>query len=134
MNIQIPYNELSDFLRQRFNQDLVLSCVDEHTISIGKEIKVAMLRKLVAVNLTVKQVSGNDVTLAYNGGMGLDLLVKAALKYFRERMGGLVDEREGNTLVVHLQKIDQLKDALKAVVLRGLSFDKANANVQLQMR
>lgn len=134
MNIQIPYNELSGFVRDRFNQDLVMACVDERTISVGKEIRVAMLRKLVSVNLTVKQVSDNDVTLVYNGGMGLDLLVKAALKYFKEKMGGLVKEREGNTLVVHLQKIDQLKDALKAVSLRGLAFDKTNANVQLQMR
>lgn len=134
MNIQIPYNELSGFVRDRFNQDLVMACVDERTISVGKEIRVAMLRKLVSVNLTVKQVSDNDVTLVYNGGMGLDLLVKAALKYFKEKMGGFVEEREGNTLVVHLQKIDQLKDALKAVSLRGLAFDKTNANVQLQMR
>ena len=134
MNIQLPYNELSGFVRDRFNQDLVMACVDERTISVGKEIRVAMLRKLVSVNLTVKQVSDNDVTLVYNGGMGLDLLVKAALKYFKEKMGGLVEEREGNTLVVHLQKIDQLKDALKAVSLRGLAFDKTNANVQLQMR
>ena len=134
MNIQIPYNELSGFVRDRFNQNLVMNFVDEKTISIGKEIRVAMLSKLVSVNLTVKQVTGNDVTLVYNGGMGLDLLVKAALKYFKEKMGGLVEELDGNTLVVHLQKIEQLKDALKTVALGGLSFDKANANVQVQMR
>lgn len=134
MNIQIPYNELSGFVRDRFNQNLVMNFVDEKTISIGKEIRVAMLSKLVSVNLTVKQVSGNDVTLVYNGGMGLDLLVKAALKYFKEKMGGLVEELDGNTLVVHLQKIEQLKDALKTVELGGLSFDKTNANVQVQMR
>ena len=134
MNIQIPYNELSGFVRDRFNQNLVMNFVDEKTISIGKEIRVAMLSKLVSVNLTVKQVSGNDVTLVYNGGMGLDLLVKAALKYFKEKMGGLVEELDGNTLVVHLQKIEQLKDALKTVALGGLSFDKTNANVQVKMR
>lgn len=134
MNIQIPYNELSGFVRDHFNQNLVMNFVDEKTISIGKEIRVAMLSKLVSVNLTVKQVSGNDVTLVYNGGMGLDLLVKAALKYFKEKMGGLVEELDGNTLVVHLQKIEQLKDALKTVALGGLSFDKTNANVQVQMR
>ena len=134
MNIQIPYNELSGFVRDRFNQNLVMNFVDEKTISIGQEIRVAMLSKLVSVNLTVKQVSGNDVTLVYNGGMGLDLLVKAALKYFKEKMGGLVEELDGNTLVVHLQKIEQLKDALKTVALGGLSFDKTNANVQVQMR
>ena len=134
MNIQIPYNELSGFVRDRFNQNLVMNFVDEKTISIGKEIRVAMLSKLVSVNLTVKKVSGNDVTLVYNGGMGLDLLVKAALKYFKEKMGGLVEELDGNTLVVHLQKIEQLKDALKTVALGGLSFDKTNANVQVQMR
>ncbi|MBR2773046.1 MAG: hypothetical protein IKD78_13750 [Bacteroidales bacterium] len=134
MNIQIPYNELSGFVRDRFNQNLVMNFVDEKTISIGKEIRVAMLSKLVSVNLTVKQVSGNDVTLVYNGGMGLDLLVKATLKYFKEKMGGLVEELDGNTLVVHLQKIEQLKDALKTVALGGLSFDKTNANVQVQMR
>ena len=134
MNIQIPYNELSGFVRDRFNQNLVMNFVDEKTISIGKEIRVAMLSKLVSVNLTVKQVAGNDVTLVYNGGMGLDLLVKAALKYFKEKMGGLVEELDGNTLVVHLQKIEQLKDALKKVALGGLSFDRANANVQVQMR
>ena len=134
MNIQIPYNELSGFVRDRFNQNLVMNFVDEKTISIGKEIRVAMLSKLVSVNLTVKQVAGNDVTLVYNGGMGLDLLVKAALKYFKEKMGGLVEELDGNTLVVHLQKIEQLKDALKTVALGGLLFDKANANVQVQMR
>ena len=134
MNIQIPYNELSGFVRDRFNQNLVMNFVDEKTISIGKEIRVAMLSKLVSVNLTVKQVSGNDVTLVYNGGMGLDLLVKAALKYFKEKMGGFVEELDGNTLVVHLQKIEQLKDALKTVALGGLSFDKTNANVQVQMR
>ena len=134
MNIQIPYNELSGFVRDRFNQNLVMNFVDEKTISIGKEIRVAMLSKLVSVNLTVKQVSGNDVTLVYNGGMGLDLLVKAALKYFKEKMGGLVEELDGTTLVVHLQKIEQLKDALKTVALGGLSFDKTNANVQVQMR
>ena len=74
----------------------------------------------------------DNMAIGVKGGLPWHL--SADLKYFKEKVGGLVEDLDGNTLVVHLQKIEQLKDALKTVAIGGLSFDTTNANVKLQMR
>lgn len=131
MRLQIPYSMVEDFVRKRYNQDLTLSYVSEDTIAVSKEVKI-IVSKNVAVNVSVLQVTGSDIMLSYQACMGIDLIIKGALSWFKDTVSGMADILNDNKIQIHLHKIPQLGNVLKKVELQGVNFEERYINVLFQ--
>ena len=123
MYLQISYSELESIIREKTGQSVEIGYVDPQTIKIRKEIKVFIAKKKISVNVEVLQVAGTDLILKYDAGLGLEMAAKGVLIFFKESLGCLVEEKDQNTLVVHLSQIEKLKRLLSAVDLQTISFD-----------
>jgi len=132
MRLQIPYSMVEDFVRKRYNQDLTLSYVSEDTIAVSKEVKI-IVSKNVAVNVSVLQVTGSDIMLSYQACMGIDLIIKGALSWFKDTVSGMADILNDNKIQIHLHKIPQLGNVLKKVELQGINFEEQYINVLFQI-
>lgn len=130
MKLQIPYNELEAFLMKKYNQEVKLGVVDEKTMSVTKKVVI----KDATINISVDQVAGNDITLSYQAGFGIEWIIKGALMWFKESIKDFVEELEDNKLLIHLDKIEQLDNALEKIELQAIGFDEANANVAFKAK
>ncbi len=130
MKLQIPFKELEAFVTKKYNQQVKLGFVDEKTISVTKKVVI----KDATINISVDQVTGNDISLSYQAGFGIEWIIKGALMWFKETISGFVEELEGNRLLLHLDKIEQLDNALEKIELLAISFDEANANVAFKAK
>ena len=130
MNLQIPYKELEAFLMKKYNQEVKLGFVDEKTISVTKKVVI----KDATINISVDQVAGNDISLSYQAGFGIEWIIKGALMWFKETIKDFVEELEDNKLLIHLDKIEQLDNALEKIELQAIGFDEANANVAFKAK
>ena len=54
--------------------------------------------------------------------------------WFKETISGFVEEQEENKLLIHLDKIEQLDNALEKIEFQSISFDEANANVAFKAK
>ena len=80
-------------------------------------------------NVSVLQVTGNNITLGYQVGIGIDWIIKIALSWFKNTSSGQVDILSNNKIKVHLSKIPQLKNVLKQIALQGINFDEGYINI-----
>ena len=125
MKLQIPYNELEAFLMKKYDQEVKLGFVDEKTMSVTKKVVI----KDATVNISVDQVTGNDIMLHYQAGFGIEWIIKGALMWFKETISGFVDEQDENKLLIHLDRIEQLNNMLEKIEIKAVSFDDLNVNV-----
>jgi hypothetical protein len=129
MNLQIPYKELEAFLMKKYNQEVKLGFVDEKTISVTKKVVI----KDATINISVEQVAGNDISLSYQAGFGIEWIIKGALMWFKESIKDFVEELDENKLLIHLDKIDQISGMLDKIEILDITFDKVNANVAFKV-
>ena len=129
MNLQIPYKELEAFLMKKYNQEVKLGFVNEKTISVTKKVVI----KDATINISVEQVAGNDISLSYQAGFGIEWIIKGALMWFKESIKDFVEELEDNKLLIHLDKIDQIDAMMDRIEILDITFDKVNANVAFKV-
>jgi len=134
MNIQIPYREIEDYVERKYRQSVRLTNVNNNTFCVSRDMKVLFATKTVSINLSVIQVVGSDITLSYQAGFGIELLVKGALVWFKEQMTGVVEESGNNQLVVHLAEIQQLKKTFSVIYVQDVNFSQKDINIQLFLR
>lgn len=128
MRLQIPYSVVEDFVRKRYNQDLTLNYVSGNAVAVGKEVKM-IVTKNVTVNISVVQVTGDDITLSYQAGMDAGLIIKGALAWFKDAVSSVADVQDGNNIKIHLDRIPQMENVLKQIVLQGITFEEQYINV-----
>lgn len=130
MKLQIAYKELENFVQEKFKQQIGLAYANAHTISVTK--KMWMMDFIV--NVSVDQIAGNDIMLRYQANMGLEMIIKGALMWSKEKIAGFVEEQEDNKLLIHLDKIEQLKKALERIEIQSIGFDEENINATLKVK
>lgn len=133
MRLQIPYHELVLYISRNFQQEQVsqigLAYVDESTIKLSAVVKLFIFSKAVDVNITVKEVKGSDVILSYQSGKLIELMVKGWLKWFGDAVKDILEEQDNNTLLVDLNKIEQLKPVLEKVEIQSINFEPDYINL-----
>ena len=129
MRLQIPYGELEAFLMKKYDQQVKLGFVDEKTISVTKKVVI----KDATISISVDQVAGNDISLSYQAGFGIEWIIKGVLMWFNESIKDFVEELEDNKLLIHLNKIDQIGGLLDKIEILEITFDEVNANVAFKV-
>ena len=129
MRLQLSYKELETFLMKKYNQQVKLRFVDEKTMSITKKVVI----KDATVHISVDQVAGNDISLSYQAGFGIEWIIKGTLMWFQETIKDFVEELEENKLLIHLSKMDQIGGMMDRIEILDVTFDDANANVAFKV-
>ena len=137
MRLQIPYNELEQFLSENFQQKMVskirLAYVDESTIQVSAvvkiKLKVAEATIPVKEKVSVKMVADSDITLAYQTGMAIDLKWERVLELCEDVVKDMLEVQDNHTVLVHLDKIDKLNTILEKVEMQSISFEPDYINL-----
>ena len=131
MRLQIPYNELEQFLSENFQQKMVskirLAYVDESTIQVSAvvkiKLKVAEATIPVKEKVSVKMVADSDITLTHQTGMAFDLKWEQVLELCEDVVKDMLEVQDNHTVLVHLDKIDKLNTILEIVEIRSIRFE-----------
>lgn len=129
MKLQITYDELEAFVLKKYDQQVKLGFVDEKTISVTKKVVI----KDATISISVDQVAGNDISLSYQAGFGIEWIIKGVLMWFKESIKDFVEELEDNKLLIHLNKIDQIDGMLDKIEILDITFDEVNVNVAFKV-
>ena len=129
MKLQIPYKELEAFVMKKYNQEIRLGFVDEKNMSVTKKVVI----KDATINISVDQVAGNDISLSYQTGFGIEWIIKGVLMWFKETIKDFVEEQEENKLLIHLDKIEQIQGMRAKIEILDITFDEVNANVAFKV-
>ena len=133
MELRLTYQEISDLIEQKAGRSLPIVYGGPHTVRISYDVNVLFKSASVGLDLTVEQINGADITLSYNGGAGIDFMVRQALGMAKSRPGGeLIELLDGNRILLSLSKNAQAGSLLDRIELRDIRFDEQYAIVEFQ--
>ena len=136
MKVSVTFTELQDYLLSHFHKTLSMSYVDGSTVEISVPVKVLGFTKQIGINLSVEKIEGTDLFLAYDGKMGIDLLVTPALAFIKRLVPEkteCVQSLSGNVIKISLGDIDKLEKVFEKLVLRNITFDSSGIVVEIAL-
>ena len=117
-----------------------MSAIDEQTVKAEAKVNVKVpflgeIEKSIGVNVSVEKIEGNDVHLKYEGGMGTDMIIGGLLTFLSSTPAmKMVEKRQGNGIIVHLNEIKEAQKVLEMVELTDIVFQDNAMNVEGRIR
>lgn len=135
MELRLSYQEISDLIEKKAGRALPLTYGGPHTVRLSYDVNVLFKTANVGIDLTIDQITGSDIYLSYNGGAGIDFMVRQAINMAKSRPGGeLIEPLDGNRILLRLDQHTQAGSILDHICLRDIRFDEHYAIIDFQPR
>lgn len=141
MVLHITFQELSELAKTKADKIVELYHVDNKNVNVKYTHlqKVPLIDKHlhISVDATVRvdEFENGDLFITYDAGVGLDTIISGVLTLFPSlRDMNIVEILDGQKAVVHMTKVDNVRDALKKISIQDISFDQDGANVVLALK
>ena len=132
MQFRLTFQEISDLIERKAGHSLPVMYGGPHTVRISYEVNMFVKTASVGLDLTVDQVDENgNIILSYNGGMGIDFMIKTALNHAKNQPGGdMIDLLPDNRILLNLSKNAQAGSLFDHIQLQDISFDEQFAIIE----
>ena len=128
MELRLTFAEISEMIEKKAGRALPLSYGGPHTVRVNYDVNVLFKTAAVGIDLTVDQVVDSDIYLSFNGGAGIDFMVRQAVGMAKSRPGGeFIEQLDGNRILLALSRTKQAGSLLEHVTLRDIRFDEQYA-------
>ena len=137
MIVTLTYTELQQYINLHFGKTLECKYVDSSTVAVSTPVKVMGFTKNVGLNLRFEKVEGTDLYLSYDGKLGIDMLVNAAISFVKKfvpEKTELVEPLAGNVIKLRLGDIEKLEKALEKIELKSIFFEQNAANIEFFLK
>ena len=142
MQFRLTYQEISDLIARKAGRPIPIMYGGPHTVRISYDVNVLFKTASIGLDLTVDQVDENgNIYLTYNGGMGIDFMIKTALNQAKNQPGGdMLELLPDNRILLNLNKGvqraavsqgagEQVGSLFDHIKLQDISFDEQFAIV-----
>lgn len=131
MELRLTFQEISDLIEKKAGRALPLSYGGLHTVHVSYDVNVLFKTASVGIDLTVDQIVGSDIYLSYNGGAGIDFMLRQAITMAKTRPGGeFIEPLSDNRILLNLSKNQQTSTLFDHIDLRDIRFDERYAIVE----
>lgn len=129
MELRLTYQEISKLIESKAGRALPIAYGgSSHTVRVSYDVDMLFKSTNIGLDLTVEEVSDGNITISYNGGMGIDFMVRQAIGMAKSRPGGeLIEPLDGNRILLALGKNQQAGTLLERIELRDIRFDEQYA-------
>ena len=140
MNIILDYQEIQSLVRQKTGREIALSAINERTVKAEAKVSVKVpflgeIEKSIGVNVSVEKIEGNEVHLQYEGGMGTDMIIGGLLSFLSSTPAmKVVEQTQGNGIVVHLYEVEEARKALDVVELTNIVFNDNAVDIEGKLK
>ncbi len=106
MQFRLTYQEISDLIARKAGRSIPVLYGGPHTVRIGIDVNVLFKTTNIGLDLTVDQVDENgNIYLSYNGGMGIDFMIRTALNHAQNQPGAdMLELLPDNRILLNFSK------------------------------
>ena len=137
MKAFIAYEELENYIADHCGQKIVFASAEGGKLKVRYNRKVLFTSVNAEILLHVQRVTGSIVGLAYDAGLGLDIVIAGAIKFIKLRMpdlGRAIVATEGRTVTLDLSLITSLSRVTEAVELQHIGFEKYGVEATFRLK
>ena len=121
MKASISFPELQNLIAEKAKQQIGLSFVDGKTMRVTYPLNLGFIKKDISANLLIKELTGSDLLLQLDAGLGSDTMLTTVLSLLRDKLPeGLIEKRPESQLLIHLGQIENVKTVFEKVDVTDL--------------
>ena len=87
MELRLTFAEISELIEKKAGRPLPVMYGGPHTVRVSYDVNVLFKSASVGIDLTVDQIVDSDIYLSFNGGAGIDFMVRQAVNMAKSRPG-----------------------------------------------
>lgn len=131
MELRLTFAEISELIEKKAGRPLPVMYGGPHTVRVSYDVNVLFKSASVGIDLTVDQIVDSDIYLSFNGGAGIEFMVRQAVNMAKSRPGGeFIEPLDGNRILLALSRTQQAGSLLEHVTLRDIRFDEQYAIIE----
>lgn len=131
MELRLTFSEISELIEKKAGRALPITYGGPHTVRVSYDVNVLFKSTSVGIDLTVDQIVGSDIYLSFNGGAGIDFMIRQAVNMAKSRPGGeFIELLDGNRILLALSRMQQAGSLLDHIELRDIRFDEQYAIIE----
>ena len=116
MKASISFPELQNILQEKIEQNIGFAFVDDKTVKVTYPLNLGIIKKDISADLTILEMTGSDLLVKLDAGMGTDTLMNTVLSILHNKIPeGLIEKRPDRQLMLHLGSIEQVKTVFDAI-------------------
>jgi len=116
MKASISFPELQNILQEKIEQNIGFAFVDDKTVKVTYPLNLGIIKKDISADLTILEMTGSDLLVKLDAGMGTDTLMNTVLSILHNKIPeGLIEKRPDRQLMLHLGSIKQVKTVFDAI-------------------
>ena len=121
MKASISFPELQNLIADKAKQQIGLAFVDGKTLRVTYPLNLGFIKKDISANLLIKELTGSDLLLQLDAGLGSDTMLTTVLSLLRDKLPeGLIEKRPESQLLIHLGQIENVKTVFEKVDVTDL--------------
>ena len=121
MKASLSFSELQDLITEKTKQPISFSFVDDKTVKVTYALNLGFIKKDISANLIIKELIGSDLLVQLDAGIGSDSMLTTILGLLKGKIPeGLMEKRPDSCLLLHLDKIEQVKSVFEKVDVTDL--------------
>lgn len=137
MLIFISFEEMHDYIVEHFDKNLSFSFVNDKEIRVTFTQRVLFKDMRLNVDIHIDNVKKDEVMLTYKCGIGIDIIVSAALGVIQKKVPALqkgVYFGSNNNINLKLAEIEQAKPVVENVDLKDISIKSNGIQLVLALK
>ena len=121
MKASISFPEIQNLLAEKAQQTIAFAFVDNKTVKVTYPLNLGFIKKDISANLIIKELVGSDLLLQLDAGFGSDTMLTTVLGMLKGKIPeGLMEKQQDSCLLLHLDKIEQVKAVFDKVDVTDL--------------
>ena len=121
MKASISFPEIQNLLAEKTQQAVSFAFVDPKTVKVTYPLNLGLIKKDISANLIIKELTGSDLLLKLDAGLGSDTMLATVLSLLKDKIpSGLMEKRPESQLLLHLGQIEQVKNVFEKVDVTDL--------------
>ena len=122
MKIQLTYDEILGYVEDKFHVRPTVEVVDDQTLSVS--YKISRFVPTINVDIHVDSVSEDLIRLSYDCSSIVNGLLSGVVGFVQDRIPREQIEisTDNKTVLVHLDKVEQLRKVLDVVAPTDITF------------
>lgn len=133
MKIEISFDEVSALVSERYGKQVSLARVSADEVCVTYRQRVLMASLPIPINLRIAGVEAAAVSVGYNGGTAIDMIISGVLMFVKAKfpeLGQAVDAGTDHTIRIDLTKIENAKAVVATLALKDIKFSESGIIVE----
>lgn len=91
MTLNISFAELSEYINKHYGKKVAFARVGYKALCVSYEQHIVFKTITIPINISIEDVTPTSVTVKYDGGFGIDMIICGVLSFIKAKLPELQD-------------------------------------------